>query len=234
MRFDAGRALIAYAGIVTVALAWMLVRDSRDPATRKFDTIEVKRINLREDDGTIRMVIASRDHFPGFILHNQERPSPGRVDSAGMIFFNDEGTENGGLIFGGRKVAGQVTSFGHLSFDQYEQDQVINLEQTEESGKRYGGLTVADYPDAPLDFDLEQKLSAMTDAQRAATIARLRDSGALGHHRVFIGKSEDRDAVLTLQDAQGHVRLRLKVTAAGVATIEFLDATGKVMKTDGP
>jgi hypothetical protein len=39
---------------------------------------------------------------------------------------------------------------------------------------------------------------------------------------------------IALRDAKGHVRLRMRVTAAGTASIEFLDAAGKVVKTEGP
>jgi hypothetical protein len=232
MRFDASRALLTYSAAITGVLIWMLLSGARAHDSSQFDTIDVHRINVREDDGTIRMIIASRDHFPGLIAHNRERPHPTRADVAGMIFLNDEGTENGGLIFGGRKVAGKVTAFGHLSFDQYEQDQVINLEQTEEAGTRYGGLTVADYPDTSMDFDLEQRLSKMSPAERDATLTKLRESGAFGQRRLFVGKSKDRDALVALRDGAGHVRLRMRVTAAGVATIEFLDAAGKVLRTD--
>ena len=37
-----------------------------------------------------------------------------------------------------------------------------------------------------------------------------------------------------LADAQGHNRLALKVDAAGNASIEFLDADGKVVQRVGP
>lgn len=234
MRFDTSRALIVYSGLVTGVLCWILLTGAAASHSARFDTIEVHRIDLREDDGTIRMIIASRDHFPGVIVHGQERPHPGRADAAGMIFYNDEGTENGGLIFGGQKTAGKVTNFGHLSFDQYEQDQVVNLEQTEEGGKRYGGLTISDYPDAPIDFDQADQLSRLSPAQRATAIEKLRASGAFGRHRVFIGKSDERDALVALQDGEGRVRLRLRVTAEGGAAIEFLDRQGKVVKTDSP
>jgi hypothetical protein len=232
MHFDANRALVTYSAVITGVLVWMLLSGARAPQPGQFDTIDVHRINVREDDGTIRMIIASRDHFPGLIAHNQEHPHPTRTDAAGITFLNDEGTENGGLTFGGRKVAGKVTAFGHLSFDQYEQDQVINLEQTEEAGTRYGGLTIADYPDTSLDFDLEQRLSKMSPAERDAALAKLRESGAFGQRRLFVGKSQDRDAVVALRDDAGHVRLRMRVTAAGVASIEFLDAAGKIVRTD--
>jgi hypothetical protein len=61
-----------------------------------FDEINVKRINIIENDGTIRMV-----------LSNKERQHPGRIDGkdiderereAGLLFFNDEGDECGGCV----------------------------------------------------------------------------------------------------------------------------------------
>jgi hypothetical protein len=231
MRFDASRALIAYSGVLTAACAWLLLGGAS--AVRSFDTIDVHRINLREDDGTIRMVISDRGHFPGLILHGREHPHPGRSDSAGMIFFNDEGTENGGLIFGGARTDGRVTSFGHLSFDQYDQDQIVALEQTEADGQRSGGLTVNDMPDAPLDLDAGARLLKLPPEQRRAEVARLRASGALGQPRGFFGKDEARDALLVLRDAQGHARLQLRVSAAGAASIDFLDPAGKIVRSVG-
>jgi hypothetical protein len=232
MRFDATRALIAYSGVVTAALVWTFLSGATASPIRELDTLEVHRVNIRENDGTIRLIIASRDHFPGLIAHNKERPHPTRTDTAGMIFLNDEGTENGGLVFRGEKIGGKVVGFGHLSFDQYEQDQVINLEQTEDAGQREGGLTIDDRPDTSIDFDLEDRLARMPPGERDATIAKLRTSGAFGRHRLFIGKSSDRAAVLALRDGDGRIRLKLSVTAAGAASIEFLDATGKVVRTD--
>jgi len=46
--------------------------------------------------------------------------------------------------------------------------------------------------------------------------------------RVFVGKETDRSAAIMLADADGHPRLRLRVEAAGQASIEFLDRDGKV------
>jgi hypothetical protein len=229
MRFDPTRALLAYSALATAAFGWTLLGGAAAPTS--FDTIDVHRINLREDDGTVRMIIAARDRFPGMIVHNRERPHPDRSDSAGMIFYNDEGTENGGLIFGGRKTGGKVSNFGHLSFDHYDQDQVVALEQTEDAGQREGGLTVADLPDASIDFAAIDRLEALPADQRRTALAKLRASGAGGHHRAFFGKNAGRDALLDLRDAQGRTRLRLRVTATGDARIEFLDAGGKVVRS---
>jgi hypothetical protein len=75
MRFDATRALIAYSGVLTAAVVWTFLSGATAPPTHEFDTLEVHRVNVRENDGTIRLIIASRDHFPGLIAHNKERPT---------------------------------------------------------------------------------------------------------------------------------------------------------------
>ena len=59
-----------------------------------------------------------------------------------MIFYNDEGTEDGGLIFSGKKENGKVSAVGSLTFDQYEQDQTIALQYIDDSGQRRAGLAI--------------------------------------------------------------------------------------------
>ena len=77
-----------------------------------FDEIDVKRINLIEPDGTLRLVISDKANFPGLIVKGKEGISA-RSATAGMLFFDDEGTENGGLIFGGSKNKnGKVAELG--------------------------------------------------------------------------------------------------------------------------
>jgi len=56
-----------------------------------FDIIDVKRINVREPDGTLRMAISSKALFPDAIVAGQEHLHPRPM--AGMLFYNDEGTE---------------------------------------------------------------------------------------------------------------------------------------------
>ena len=98
MRFDAHRSLIVYAGVVTTPLAVLLVTAALRPKLSRFEEIDVQRINLREPDGTLRMTIFSAARAPGMIVKGHEYRHPTR-QSAGLLFFNDEGTENGGLIF---------------------------------------------------------------------------------------------------------------------------------------
>ena len=150
----------------------------------------------------------------------------------GILFFNDEGTENGGLGGGGIPQGRQVISVGHLSFDQYEQDQVISLDQGEENGRRIAGLTFSDRPDTPLPVGT--LLDKQSKAEARAELERLDKSGGFGYSRLFIGKTTDRDSTVVLKDAKGRARLVMKVQAEGSATIEFLDEAGKVVRTLTP
>jgi len=191
-----------------------------------FDEIDVQRINVREPDGTLRMTISSSATAPGLIFKGTEHPYPNR-QAAGILFFNDEGTENGGLLFGGAKKGQNASTGGHLSFDQYEQDQVISLDQTEDHGRRRAGLTFFDRPTIPIPLELIDKLNT---SEGIAEFETLQKAGGFGYPRVFIGKTEDRASTVILRDAKGLPRLKLAVTPAGAASIEFMDESGKIVR----
>jgi hypothetical protein len=65
------------------------------------------------------MVISNKDRLPPVIIKGKQRPEMGEPrPQAGMIFYNDEGTENGGLIFSGSKNdKGQIVDSGALWLD---------------------------------------------------------------------------------------------------------------------
>jgi hypothetical protein len=228
------RALVAYSVLLTTALAVFTVSQAvseAKPGSAKFDQIDVRRINVRESDGTLRMTISSADAAPGIIVRGKEQPHPQGRAEAGMIFFNAEGTENGGLIFGGSKKDGKVSGFGHLSFDQYDQDQVISLDQSEENGHRVAGLSFSDRPDTPLPWD---RLREMDKPQVRAEMETLAKAGGFGYSRLFIGKADDRASTVVLKDAKGRPRLVMKVAPDGAASIDFLDESGKAVRTLTP
>lgn len=236
MRLPLDKLLVAgTAGLATVLAGVTVTQAVSQPKTQVFDTLDVQRINLREADGTIRLVISNRGQFPGIIWRNKDYPHPSRNNAAGWIFLNDEGTENGGLIFGGHKGPdGKVSGFGHLSFDQYENDQVLSLEQTEEDGHRQAGVTVMDRPDKAMSIPELMRVMKLPDGpERTAAMAGLKDQGFGGASRMFFGKQEG-TAALALKDAGSKTRLRLSVTPKGETAIEFLDADGKVVRAVTP
>jgi hypothetical protein len=151
-----------------------------------------------------------------------------------MIFYNDEGDENGGLIFRGRKVNGVVSAGGHLSFDRYGQDQVIALTYQEEGDRHQQGLTILDRP--PQNYF---EINARRDSIRRMPDGPAKDSAwrawvawqggaAFGAPRLFVGRDDHKAAVLDLKDQTGRSRLRLAVDSLGAARVEFLDDSGRV------
>jgi hypothetical protein len=195
-------------------------------AVPSFDEIDVQRINVREPDGTLRMTISSMAKAPGLMFKGKEHPYPSR-QAAGVLFFNDEGTESGGLLFGGAKKGQYASTGGHLSFDQYEQDEVISLDQTEEHGRRRASLTFFDRPNAPIPLELIDKANT---PEGNGEFEQLAATGGLGYARLFIGKTEERDSAVILRDAKGLARLKLTVTPDGAASIEFMDESGKIVR----
>jgi hypothetical protein len=234
MAVPMNKVLLIYSAVLTTALGGLAVTQAVSaPERPSFTEIDVQRINLREKDGTLRMVLASKSAFPGIIWRGKDYPHPSRDNAAGMLFFNDEGTENGGLIFGGAKTD-KVRSFGHLSFDQYENDQVVALSQGEEDGHRSAGLSIGDRPDQSMDIPAFDRIMKMPEGPaKTEAMKGLEKAGFGGHNRLFVGKDEG-VSMLTLKDVDGKARLRLSVKPTGEAAIEFLDATGKAVRTVTP
>ena len=111
---------------------------------------------------------------------------------------------------------------------------MINLDQTEQDGRRSAGLGINDRPTQSLDYAEFARIEAMpAGADKDAAYKRLEAQGAFGARRLYLGKT-DNDAVLTMRDVEGRKRLVLMVTAAGDASIQFLDAQEKVIRTVTP
>lgn len=221
-----------YASVLTVAFATLVLMGAGYTGNAKFNTIDVNRINLREPDGTLRMVISDRSSFPGWIIHGKEYPH--KRPYAGMLFYNDEGTEQGGLVFNGKKDStGNVSSGLSLTFDRYDQDQQLQLIGTDEHGHAVAGMQVNDVPDRPIVQSIEEKakLAAMPKEAYLALMKKRKSERYYGAPRYYAGKSGSDNSVVMLNDANGNPRLMLMVTKNGAASIEFLDADGKVQRT---
>lgn len=231
--FSNPRFLAIYSGVLTITFAATLLAGfAEQHRKQRFGEIDVERINVVEPDGTLRMVISNKASFPGIIIKGKETPHPGR-QSAGMLFFNDEATENGGLLFGGSKDAtGKVESYGHLSFDRYEQDQVFSIDAEEENGARTSELRMIDQPDHPIMQDIEAaaRIAKLPEDQQAAAREKYRAGTPHSETRIVLARSDDHSVALRLKDVQGRDRIVVRVAPDGTPMLQFLDANGKVTK----
>lgn len=191
--------LVIYAGVMTAIFLGGAVYAARK--INVMDEISVQRINVVEPDGTPRLIISNHAKFPGVLVRGKEKPLD--RPQAGLVFLNDEGSEIGGLIFGGNKDKdGKIrNSGGSLSFDRYEANQVVQLLGVDDSEDRMAGLMVTDSPTG-------------TDVRR----------------RIWLGRRDDGAATLALLDGAGKKRIVLSVAENGESRISVLDATGKTVK----
>ena len=193
--------LVLYSGVLTVAFAATALLAFGPWRTGDFRELTVERLNVVEPDGTLRLVISNHDLIPGIIVRSEERALD--RSQAGMLFYNDEGSEVGGLIFGGhRNAEGEVVDSGvSLSFDKYESNQIVSLYGVDDSKNKFAGLSVADSP-----------------------------SGSEVNRRIWLGRGEDGIATLALMDADGNKRLLMQVEPDGQVKFSVLDAEGNVIQ----
>src|SRR5579862_7404616 len=199
------RLLQAYAVSLTAAvlalgvLGW--VRGS--PGTQRFDQIDVQRINIVEPDGTIRLVLSNKARFPGLYLKRKEYSHP--RGTAGLLFFNDEGTEDGGLAYRGSHSDSGTVADGEIMFDRYGQDQTVGLEYSDVPNRRLAALEVWDRPDTISLEDMiarSQAIGRMPEGpDRTRALKQLR--AATGSIRLFAGRNQDHSAAVVLSDPMG-------------------------------
>jgi hypothetical protein len=231
------RFLMIYSGVITVVFAISaLYGFARTPQKMTIEELDVQRINLREPDGTLRLVISDKSKAPGIFVKGKEYPHPTRK-TAGMVFYNDEGTENGGLIFGGEKSKdGTKQSNGHLSFDAYEQDQTMSLESNQSGDDRQTRLQITDYPNYSIVdlLDILASIKQLPAEQQNEKINAFFAEHGRPTTRLVLGRgmaenSGDNSVMLDLNDMQGRPRIVMKVASDGTPSLQMFDSTGHVV-----
>lgn len=202
-----------------------------------YDQLTVHRLNIVEPDGTLRLVLSDRARFPGQFLHGKETARPDRKDSAGAVFLNDEGSENGGLLFGGhRSTDGKLHSFGHLSFDEYDSDQTLTLDAQQDGNERFSVVGLSDMPSQvyTVGENAERaRLKAMPagpSKQNLIRAFRIAHPNVGQKPRIQLIRSNQGAAALHIADAVGNSRIEIGVDAEGNPSMIFLDSNGKVTK----
>lgn len=205
--------------------------------TSHFQELSAERINIVSPAGKTVIAISNKERIAGPVMGGKSYPvavSEGREQMAGMIFFNQDGDEMGGLVFNSfRRPDGKSAGIGHLSFDRFDDNQVLALQYKENASTVQAGLTLYDRPaNGAFQISLDRIEEARTAsperlAEIQAEFDEMAQEHALGVERVFLG-SKDRAAQLLLKDSQGRVRARLVIDVNDTAQLEFLDEGGKV------
>ncbi len=175
-------------------------REAADLAT--FKTISAERINIVDPDGTLRIAIANRAFPPDVIYRGEAYPKRSIDDLAGLVFYESDGDETGGIVMARLRDDNQrafIFDYTHQLTDGIG----IIMRESEDGESWKSGFFVSDRrPFEP------------------GTIA-----SSQGVERIWLS-NETRDAALVISDPEGRQRIRIGVDASGEPSIQVFDENG--------
>ena len=231
--------IFANVSLLTLTAYFLLTGFGKKDEVKKFREITAERINIVNEDGTPVMAISNKQRIANPVVSGKKYPvsnSEGREYLSGIIFFNESGDEMGGLVFNSFKMPnGKIAGIGHLSFDRFNDNQVLSLEYNENRNGVRSGLS---FYDRSGDENFKKSMDLIEEANQKTTskqrlqeisesLKSMSQSNQLGAQRIFIG-SKNEVAQLELKDKKGIVRGRFFINEKGEAKMEFLDDKGDV------
>ena len=239
------RFLVVYSGLVTLAfsvtvLSALVMQTSKaasqqEDAKKILDEITVKKINIVEPSGTLRAVLSSSAGF-----NSGQRAENGPVKIAGLMFYNEEGQETGGLVYRGRVIPGGQDADCTLTFDQYRQDQNVYLhheEYKDDKGLRIDdGLSINQRPDWTAvqdEYGIYQQLQKLPTAQREELQLKSAQAGKISMRRLFFGVQRGNqggkaynNAGIFIKNKWGRDAIKIYVDDDNKPHIQVLDPLG--------
>ena len=183
--------------------------ETRDPEVRvetvDHDRISARRIDIVDEDGTIRMTLAAETPAP-IIDGIQYRRAFG---VSGLILYDEKGSERGG--FGVADVDGGMAV---LALDHPAMDAI--------------GWRVS--PDGSVAFSINQAPPLIRDPGLGDRLV----PGVETATRIKLTVAADGTPAVALADRQDRTRVRMTVTEEGYGAIEFLNAAGEVIHVLAP
>lgn len=186
-------------------LPFAAAKASQASHSAAFDTLKVQRIDVVDPDGKIRLVIANKARLPGVAARGKTYPNGSRSiqDTAGLIFYDTNGDETGGLAFARLRDE----DMANMTFDYtYQPTDGIRIVRRESAdGMRWqAGFDIFDRrPYKPGDIESSQGIQRISLADK------------------------NHDAQLVISDTEGRPRIRIGVDKTGKPRIEMLDTNGK-------
>lgn len=231
--FSHPRFLTVYSAALTVMFAVVVLAAAAIVRNQTFGVITARRIDIVEPDGTVRLTISNRADFPGAWNRKKEYPRPDRTEAAGLLFMSEEGTEQGGLIWGaGQESDRSIQSHVHLSFDQYEENQIFAIDAGQEGNNKFSRITMADQGDYPIEEKRQanEEINKLPANAQDAAWQKFFASHRHDVKRLALGRTPEGSVALELRDQNGKLRITLAVRPDGEPVLQFLNEAGKVIR----
>ena len=196
--------------------------------------INVERLNIVEPDGKVKMTLFNSENIPSLIMEGEDI-LPGHRENdgvSGAMFYNNEGDECGGFIYGSSKDQhGKVEMGMCLTFDQYKQDQVIQISLVEHNEKQKYGVTFYDRPKVHIKETLSIIEEAKNEQDSEKKKKLLEELNLDNHMRLFTGKDWDGNIKTSLYDSKGKERIRIFIDKEDNPHVEILNENEIVIKS---
>jgi hypothetical protein len=194
-------ALVTWNLILTIGVIALGIAAARSRGGR-FTELAAERIDIVDGNGTRRMAITNRDRFPNLVIDGKEGQRSNRaVQPAGIVLYDEQGNEAGGLATTGLPGG----AHGSMLVLDYGRSEAIGLVQRRTAGSQETALVLRD-PPRPGD-----------------------PASGGGTPRISVATA-DRASSIELRDTHGKPRIRLAVDASDRASITFLDPAGEVVQ----
>jgi len=156
---------------------------------QRFRLIEAERLNIREKTGILKAALSNSAGFNEF-----QRAERGGVTFSGLMFYNEEGQEEGGLVYSGKAVPGGQAADVTLTMDQYRQDQNVYLHHEEQKDLQSlhieDGLSINARPDwtrVKEEYRIYSEMDKLSPEQREELQLKSLQAGKISSNRLFFG-----------------------------------------------
>jgi len=235
------QASVAVLFVVTIALCINL----RYPfIAQRMKVVDAEKINIREKDGTLKVVLSNSAGFTA--MGGERAKQPGGVQFSGLLFYNQEGDEEGGLVYSGKAIPGGQDADVTLTFDQYRHDQNVYLHHEEHKDAQArsidDGLTIISRPDwkgVKEEFAIYAQMEKLSGEERDALQLKSLQEGKISARRLFVGDRRGvkngagyDDAGVFIRNRWGRDAIKLYVDYDNKPHFEVYDQLGKSIVYD--
>lgn len=196
-----------------------------------FKKITAERIDIVGESGN-KFIVLSNPKDQALATTNGEVTNPENTErnTPGLIFFNSEGDEVGGLVFDKDNEG----TYQMLTFDQNKNDQIMVLrkDEYEENGKWYRqyGLEISErsekpYKDVIREYNAINKIKdSLERANKFNTFWN--NPEHLAPKRLFLGRLENLNTGLFLLDKENNLKISIYVDSHGNPVMQYVDSLG--------
>lgn len=194
--------------------------------------ITTERLNIVGKDGNKYVVLSNPDKQAIATINGKPiNPDETERNIAGLLFFNEDGDEIGGLVYG----IDSTDSYQLLTFDQRKNDQIMALRKDEylEDGewKKQYGLLLQERSEKQSNVIISE-LNNIRNIKDSITREKefdkfYNDPENLAPQRLFIGRTYSENVGLFLMDKSNNPRLKIYLDKNGEPHIESFDENGE-------